>query len=595
MPKPGPASKTTTSQIAVYNKKYVVGLAVWFLLALALTACAAPAATSSQPTALNIEITADGETQSISTSATTVRQLLDEIDLELGELDEVSPPLFTPLEVETAVSITRVTESLEVIQQAVPFERKIVRSESMEADDEPVIVQAGQDGLQETTWRIVYRDGLEAERFPTNTVAIEPAQDEIVMIGIGASRGNVTFVGILAYISEASGVIMRGSTAFPQQINTGGALDGRVFSLSPTGSHLLFTRTTTETTRFENSLWIVATTRNARPEQVGIENVLWADWNPAQKEPFQIAYTTARATDAPPGWEANNDLYLLDVLLSEDGQLTEDGQITDDEEAEEAIEPVQLVEAYPATYGWWGGNYAWSPNGRFIAYSYADEIGVLTIDPESETTQRRQLQSFTEYNTLSNWVWVPTLSWSKDGRFLAFTNHGSSDPQAMQFDSWIADVVSGASGQVIEQAGMWGHLHWNSGSEDGVENGRIAFLRAIDPVDSQRSNYTLWLMDQDGSNARQIYPPVGENSSFPRTERFMAWSPIGDDIAFIFNNDLFFLNLPTGEDSRVTQDDAINSHPTWAPYGIGLQADEVEPSTPATPESNASILSDEYP
>lgn len=571
----------------------VVGHAIWFLLALLaalLTACATPATTSSQPTNLAVTVTVDGDTQSIITSATTVRQLLDEIELELGELDEVTPPLFTPLEENTAVSIVRVTESLEVIQQAVTFERKIVRSESMDEDDEPVIVQAGQDGLQETTWRIVYRDGLEAERWPTNTVAIEPAQDEIVMVGIGAARGNITFGGTLAYISEASGVIMRGATAFPEQIDTDGALDGRVFSLSPTGTHLLFTRTTTETTRFENSLWIVSTARGAKPKPVGIENVLWADWNPSQIAPYQIAYTTARATDAPPGWEANNDLWLLNVLQT-DVEAEEDEAV----ESEGATEPQQLVEAYPATYGWWGGNYAWSPNGRFIAYSYADEIGVLTTNPESETAQRTQLQTFIEYNTLSNWVWVPTLSWSADGRFLAFTTHGGDDPLAMQFDSWIADVSSGASGQVIDQAGMWGHLHWNSGTDDGVENGRIAFLRAIDPVDSQRSNYTLWLMDQDGSNARQIYPSVGENSSFPRTARFMAWSPTGEDIALIFNNDLFFLNLASSEVRRVTQDDAINSHPTWAPYGIGLSGEVAETAVNPfpTPTADRTDLVDE--
>ncbi len=584
MPKIGNTPQVNISRIvAQIQSVNFIRQAVWFLLAIflfSLAACAAPATTSSQSTTLTIRVTADGETQSITTNATTVRQLLDEIDLELGDLDEVTPPLFTPLADNTTITIVRVTESLEVIQQAVTFERKIVRSESMDEDDEPVIVQAGRDGLQETTWRIVYRDGLEAERWPTNTNAIEPAQDEIVMVGIGAARGNITFGGTLAYISDAGGVIMRGATAFPEQINTGGPLDGRVFSLSPTGSHLLYTRTTTQTTRFENSLWVISTIRGSTPEPVGIENVLWADWNPSQIEPLQIAYTTARATDAPPGWEANNDLWLLDVLLPED-------------EATEDVEPQQLVEAYPATYGWWGGNYEWSPNGRFIAYSYADEIGVLSIDPESETTQRTQLQKFTEYNTLSNWVWVPTLSWSADGRFLAFTNHGGDDPPAMQFDSWIADVSTGASGRVIDQAGMWGHMHWNSTTEGGVENGRIAFLRAIDPVDSRRSNYTLWLMDQDGSNAHQIYPSVGENSSFPRTARFMAWSPTGEDIALIFNNDLFFLNLVTNEARRVTQDDAIDSHPTWAPYGIGLSDEIVEtavnPFPTPTAERNALV------
>jgi Tol biopolymer transport system component len=390
---------------------------------------------------------------------------------------------------------------------------------------------------------------------------IEPAQDEIVMIGIGASRGNVTFTGALAYISDGAAVIMRGATAFPEQLNSGGYLDGRVFSLSPTGSHLLYTRTTTNTTSFNNTLWVISTERGAEPHSLAIENVLWAEWNPGSPAGLQIAYTTAQSTNLPPGWEANNDLWLGDFLPDDETPFT----------------PEQLIEAYPATYGWWGGNYAWSPLGRYIAYSYANEVGLIDTQPDEAAEQRRQLHRFTEYNTLADWVWVPTLGWSPDGRFLAFTSHGGNDPEAMAFDSWVVDISSGIAGRFIGQAGMWAHLHWAPAS-DAAEN-QIAFLKTTNPLDSLRSTYTLWLMDQDGSNARQIYPPPGENSHFPHEQDFMAWGPTGRDIAFIFNDALYLLNLdsvgPTGAlgAQRITQDDAITSHPTWAPYGQALTED----------------------
>jgi Tol biopolymer transport system component len=390
----------------------------------------------------------------------------------------------------------------------------------MKADDPPIIVQGGKPGLKEVTVRIVYRDGLESQRQETVSTVIEPAQDEIVMVGIGATRDNITFEGTLAYVSDGAAVIMWGTTAFPEQLNTGRPLDGRVFSLSPTGSHLLYTRTTTDTSRFNNSLWIVSTARGAEPRSLHIENVLWADWNPAQTDPLQIAYTTAESTNLPPGWEANNDLWL--------------GDIPADEEA--SFESLQLVESYPATYGWWGGNYAWSPSGRYIAYSYANEVGIIDTQPETLEELRIPLRRFTEYSTLADWVWVPTLSWSPDGRFLAFTQHGGDDPEAMIFDSWVLDVATGIAGRFVDQAGMWGHLQWapvSNGAANVSDNGSpIAFLRATNPLDSLRSNYTLWLMDQDGSNARRIYPPVGENSYFPRDQQFMAWEPDGRFIAF---------------------------------------------------------------
>lgn len=550
---------------------------VYCLLATVLAACAEQLPNNTPSLPLQVELTADNNTQTLTTEATNVRELLQEVDIQLNDLDEVTPPLFTLLQDGMQVQVVRVSESLEVIPQSIPFEREVVRSETMEADDPPVILQGGKAGLQEVTVRIVYRDGLEAERWPTQTVVVEPAQNEIVMVGIGAGAGNVTFAGVLAYISGGTAVLLRGQTAFPQQIETGGVLDGRVFSLSPAGDYLLYTQTTTNTAQFNNSLWVVGTARDAIPRPLNIENVLWGGWNPAAVDVLQIAYTTATPTNSPPGWEANNDVWLLEIPA----------------DSETELEPQQLVEAYPATYGWWGGNYAWSPNGRFLAYSFADEVGLLDINAKEAEDRRRILQTFTEYDTLSSWVWVPTLSWSPNGRFLAFTNHNAPDTQALRFDIWVADATNGILGRFVEQAGMWGHVHWGPGAN------QIAFLRSTNPLDSQRSSYTLWFMDSDGSNARQIYPPIGENSYFAIEQQFMVWGPTGEDMAFIFNNALYFFNLTTGEARRATEDDAIASRPTWAPYGAAETADlpatQIETIPTPPPGNNNELLPEERP
>ncbi len=503
----------------------------------------------------------DGQSHSLTSDSTTVRELLVEAGIELSEADEVTPPLFTPLVDEQTILVVRVVEETDTLLKSIPFERKIVRNESMGADAPPIIVQGGQEGLQEETIRIVYRDGLESERWVTQVAMIEAAQDEIVMIGIGSSGSNFSFNGILAYISDGTAVVLRGLTAFPEQLNSGGRLDGRVFSLSPDGRNLLYTRITTDTSSFNNSLWIIGTERLSEPRELDIRNVLWAGWNPSQDN--QIAFTTANSTSLPPGWEANNDLWI--------GGLSADPEMP--------FEPEQVVEAYPATYGWWGGNYAWSPTGRYIAYSFANEVGLIDPEAASSSQQHIQLQRFTEYNTLLDWVWVPTLSWSADGRFLAFTNHSSQDPEEMAFDSWVVDVTNGLTGRFVEQSGMWSHMHWTP-ARRGIGGARsadsqIAFLKSSDPLNSLRSSYTLWLIDQDGSNGRQIYPPAGENSLFPREQQFMAWSPDGRDIAFIFNDALYMLNIETQESRRITQDDAVSSHPTWT---ILDQSSPTEPS-----------------
>lgn len=527
----------------------------WLLLLLLLTAVWLPACQPDLPQSApaaprQITLIAAGEEETHATRAANVREFLDEVGLTLNEADEVTPPPHTPLEEGMTVRVVRVTESVEVIPESIPFERRIVRSETMEADDPPRLLQAGKPGLQEVTIRIVYRDGLEAERWPTQVQQVEPAQDEIVMVGIGAARDDVTFAGRLAYVSDGAALLLRGSTLFPQQLETGGLLDGRVFQLSPDGDYLLYTRTTSDATRFHNSLWVLSVDPGATPRPLGAQNVLWAGWNPDRTDLLQIAYTTAISTSLPPGWEANNDLWLGDLRQSETAPF----------------QPEQIVESYPATFGWWGGNYAWSPAGRFIAYSYADEVGLIDAEAAEDAEGRRVLYEFTEYNTLSDWVWVPTLSWSSDGRYLAFPAHAGADPEEAAFEARAVDVTGAINGRFLDPAGMWTHLHW----DPGRGNGRIAYLRPVSPLDSQRSSYTLWLMDQDGSNDRQIYPLPGENSHFPRERQFMAWGPAGEEMAFIFDDALHLLNLESEEAFRVTQDDARSSLPTWAPYGRAI-------------------------
>ena len=532
-----------------------------------------PAAVGRVP--LAITLVADGQTRTLTSEAATVRQLLETANVALGDLDEVTPPLFTPLTADTTIRVVRVTESIELIEQSIPFQRKIIRNEAMTADDPPLIIQGGQMGLEELTLRIVYRDGLEAERRITQVTLLTPSRDEIVMLGLGSglTARNVTFGGLLAYISGGNGVLLRGATAFPEFLPVGGELDGRVFALSPTGSHLLYTRVPTDTADITlfNSLWLLSTERGSTPEPLGVNNILWADWNPSQAETLQIGYTTALATAVPPGWEANNDLWLAEVTSS--GRLLAE----------------RVVDSYPATYGWWGGRYAWSPDGRWIAYSYADEVGVIdvvalrvaqaTANPsatptppptaEGTASPRQPLRQLPIYETRAEWVWLPSLSWSPDGRYLAFSQHTPLASGLAEFDLGVVDVLTGVSGRVATHVGIWGYPRWSPPTAEGQSG--VAFLRALDPSDTLRSSYTLWWMDTDGSNGRQIYPPLGENSYFARQEQFLAWGSSGADVAFVFDDDLFLLNLRTGESFRVTQGAGTASHPTWAPYGAAVR------------------------
>ncbi len=544
-------------------------LALLWLSAVSLLFACQPVPQAAQPTRYTVTISADGDTQTLTTEAATVRQAVEEAGVALDSADELDPPGFTPLSDNLAITITRITESRETILQPVPFTRKVVRNDALPADAEPVIIQAGKDGLQETTVRIVFRDGLEAERWETDVQVVEPAQDEIVMIGSAAPEGEVTFAGTLAFIGESGAQVMQGTSAEILPINTGGDLDGRVFALSPAGDFLLFTRSETDDNSFGNSLWVVAISEEASdppdPIELDVENVLWAGWDPSDPDALRFAYTTAEPTNLPPGWEANNDLWIA-IAPTEDSA---------------EVEQFQLIESYPATYGWWGGNYAWSPSGSQIAVSFANEISLLDTTSATPDDDRRILAEFTEYNTLSDWVWVPPLSWSPDGRFLATTLHSGTPSDASAFDTQVVDVETEAGFELVTQSGMWSHPHWSPGGVRTLPDSTIAYLQANDPLNGLTSRYTLWLMDSDGSNRRQAYPPPGEISGFSNDANSLTWGPSGRDLAFVFDDQLMLYNLDR-EIAIPISAEGNDSHPTWAPYGAAR--DNFEPATQFTAE-----------
>ena len=523
-------------------------------------ACApAPVAVAPTATPATVALTliADGQTRVLTTTARTVGDALAEAGVTLAPADEVDPPVATALPAAAnapplVITIVRVTETTEVIPEAIPFGRQIVRSTDLAPGEPPRLLQTGQAGLREVTVRIVYHDGLEVERWPTASTVVEAARDEIIMIGVAAERDRMTFDGVLALIDDGRAVLLDGATDAPRQLAVEGALDGRVFQLSPDGSALLYTIADGEADTFRNSLYLIATAPEAVPQPLGIENVLCAGWDPATVTP-RIAYTTARSTTLPPGWEASNDLWLL--------ELPADGP---------PAAPVRLIESYAAAYAWWGGQYAWSPDVR-LAYAFADEIGLLAMPTAEEAAQfdpttaaeppRTVLHTFAEYDTGADWAWLPALAWSADGRFLAFTDHAGVDAvMDARFDLRLADVSAGNQTALVENAGIWSSVLWSpSGNQ-------MAYLQAIHPAAGQGSNYALWLADSDGSEARRLFPPEGESGTFAVFQP-LAWGPNANRLAFIFDDALHILELSSGDVYRAGQDDTISSHPTWAPYG----------------------------
>ena len=175
------------------------------------------------------------------TAGSTVTQALQTAGIVPGNLDRTEPPFYTVLSEGDNIKLTRVEEKFETEQVVIPFERQIVRNETL-PEGETRLVQAGVNGLEEITYRRILEDNMEISKSPVKTVVMNEALPEIVMVGAQSSFTPLNTPGTLAYLAGGNAWIMEGSTANRRIIVSTGDLDGRIFSLSPNGEYLIFTR-----------------------------------------------------------------------------------------------------------------------------------------------------------------------------------------------------------------------------------------------------------------------------------------------------------------------------------------------------------------
>jgi Tol biopolymer transport system component len=334
---------------------------------------------------------------------------------------------------------------------------------------------------------------------------------------------------------------MRQTSDLRRNLTGSGDLDGRIFALSKHGVRLLFTRQIPGADDSTiNSLWLARTSLvGEEPQYLGATNVVWADWAPDGQ---RLAYSTAERTGGVPGWRANNDLWIM--TLPDEGT-----------DAEAKIEQVLLPTA-DIPYAWWGRSYAWSPDGLYLAYAQADQVGVVSVNGGGPVP----LASFPEYRTQSHWAWVPSVSWSPDGYLLSFVSHdgdleGLPPEDSPIFGLWAASVDGDMEIRLTEEVGMWAQPRWSS--QDG---GLLAYGQAQSPRNSQDSRYELFVMDRDGSNKVRLFPREGFMGLIAPD---VAWSPDGRAILFEYEGNLYTVDLDTTDLVQLTSD-GQSTHPRWA-------------------------------
>jgi resuscitation-promoting factor RpfB len=514
-------------------KTRLLSICVAFAL---LASCRSPQITGQD---ITIRISADGASRNVTVpSGTTVTQALQAAGVTIGDLDKVEPPPYTVLAEGNVITLTRVREIFETEEQIIPFEKQMVRNESL-PEGETRLVQAGVNGRQELTYRRVLENGVEISRSVVKTLILQDALPEIEMIGAQASFAPLPVPGKLAYLAGGNAWVIDTSTANRTALVTTGDLDGRIFKLSPKGNYLIFTRKSTKPASKEiNTLWAVRTD-GGKPFSTGLSNIVhFADWIPGTNS---IAYSTVEPRTTSPGWQANNDLSRYSITTGEKRKI--------------------LDASSGGVYGWWGMTFAFSSDGH-LAYARPDGIGTVDIDGK----YLKPLLDITPLNTHSDWAWLPSIAWGADGKTLYYSSHAPPPSLVNAEDSPFFDIdatsfSNDATVKVVEQTGMFAYPSVSSLRSSVRERQyQVAYLQAIFPEQSETSRYRLVVMDRDGSNRREVFPANDAPGLEPQTP---VWAPdaiegqSGDFIAVVYQGNLWLVDSGNRQAYQVTGDGLV--------------------------------------
>jgi hypothetical protein len=461
------------------------------------------------------------------------------------------------------ITVVRVEEETRCENVEIPYDTKEIPVEGLEPGTKR-IAQEGILGVRQVCYRIIIEDGEEIDSKLMSSNVLEEAQDELIWVGIKAEIEPLPIEGTLAYISHNNAWIIRDNAIDKRAVTSGGGLDGKVFELSPDGRRLLYTRPADSPEGAFNELWLINDVRAALPEpaQLPPENVLYAGWVPNTDE-VTFTYSTAEPQSTEPGWRAYNDLWTLSL----DPQTGSVDRVED------------LIPANDGGFsGWWGTDFWWSPDGKRLAWSRADSVGLIDFaDAAKGGGAFDPLITFVPVDTYGAWAWNPTVSWSADGRFLLTTvlappPEAESPGRSTIFNIIAASISGDIRLPIFEETGIWAApafspvrtLPAGDDTDDDVRvEGHMVYFQARDPLNSRTSDYDLVIADRDGSNARVLFPDPDKPGLRP-TEREdeIAWSPDGLQIALIYRGNLYVIDVATGQRHQITVDGGASS-PRW--------------------------------
>jgi hypothetical protein len=518
------------------------------LLVLGILLLSACVTTPTPDTTIQVRFLVDGQELVLRLPpGSTVQEALDAAGIVLGSLDRVDPVSYTVLADQTDVAVIRVREEFEVEQVVIPFEQQNQPSEFLpEGEQQPL--QLGENGLQEITYRRVFENDVEVSKSPIKVVTVKEPTPQIMLVGVQAVFTPLTLPGRLVYLSDGNAWMLEGNTANRIPVVSTGDLDGRIFELTDDGGWLLFTRSDPDE-EIINTLWAINIDDPNLEIDLKVQNVIhFADWVPATDQ--QVAFSTVESRQAAPGWQANNDLRWRDFSLN--AWVSSITTIVDTNSG--------------GIYGWWGVDYEYGIGPVDIAYAGPDQVGLINQEILTPTV----LLEITPLQTRSDWAWVPGLSWGPDGQVIYSVDHapptgGESPEESTNFDLVAIPLIVGNPQRLVRDVGMFAYPQPSPllVKSSGERSHQIGYLQAIFPMQSDASRYRLAVLDRDGSNRREIFPPP-EAAGLDPQRHWGAWSPAPLEgrmslaVAVLYQGNIWLVDAATAEAWQITGDGRIS-------------------------------------
>jgi len=479
----------------------------WLFIVLVLLPCLNGCTTPPrEPIVVHLHV--DATDREIPSDAATVRELLQQEEIQLGPLDQVAPPLWTPLQAGLQITITRVITERE--ERVLTNTVRIIRDEFRPPGTK--VITKGQSGLEELVYRVSYDGPIVLQRTLLSRRVIRPPREEVRLVGTKGTIPRLPISGTIAYIANGDAWMMRRTSEGKRRLTQSKPLDGRAFDLSPDGRWLLYS-VASPSSQGLNTLWVLdIQVLNAHPQNTGISDVYWAGWAPDGK---RFAYSSALRIAGPPGYRALNDLQIVSWPA-----LT----IT------HVLSPTQAF-----LYSWRGERWAWGPDGHTLAYARADQVGLLDLS----TGERQPLWSFSPF-AQGDLIWLPSLSWGADGNLFAATHQGKENEPSFALVRY--DLKKKTSSVLWSGPEIPGQL-----AQD-IRTGKLYFTLATKLSSEHRRLY-----QSEAKTPAQLLLPDVETFSLDPAKGQLLVSKEGD---------LYLYQIPQGQCQPLTAT-GLASHPRW--------------------------------